>query len=542
MRTETWRGESKLPEQELGFDASLNKVLRIAIRRRWWLLLPATVIALAGCAASLVLPNRYKSEATILVERQQVPERYVTANTTIDVQEALASTADAILSRTQLLKIIDEFGLYPKERKLLAPEQLVGLMRLNIKTEALEKGSEPRDLNAFTISFTGADPRKAQQVCTKLTTLFIEESDKSREQQSAGTTNFLSNELDAAAADLKQQETRVSQFKMQYLGELPEQQQGNLAILGGLHSELQNTMATLARAREQQVYLQSLLSQYENMSPAATLGPAAVAADPQQAIKAELVQLRSKKADLLSRYTAEYPDVVKIDEQIKATEAQLVASTPPSDAKKTAGPSANPPAAAVTGNATTAQVKSQLEANHLEIENALADQKQVEVRIADYQRRLNLTPVREAALADLLRDYNQSKQHYDDMLSKKTQSSLATSLEMHQQGQRFNIIDPPSLPMKPASPDHVKISLAGLMAGIAVGAALAFWAETKDHSLRDEQELRGMFAFPLMVGLPRLQTDGEQRKRSRRVVFEWLLATAMCLLVCATEFYIYRRR
>jgi uncharacterized protein involved in exopolysaccharide biosynthesis len=265
-------------------------------------------------------------------------------------------------------------------------------------------------------------------------------------------------------------------------------------------------------------------------------------ASPTETIKAELTRLRNEKADLLARYTAKYPDVAKIDEEIKETEALLAASTlaaePTKDgtvqeSSKTARPAER--------DATTAQLKSQLEANRLEIQNATEDAEQTKARIAEYQRRLNLTPVREQQLADLLRDYDQSKQHYEDLLSKKTQSELATSLERRQQGQRFRIIDRPSLPMKPSGADHVKISLAGLAAGIAVGVALAFLVEIRDHSLRDEQELRQIFAFPLMIGVPMLLGKVEERRRSRVKAVEWFATVALCLLVCATEFYVYRR-
>lgn len=328
---------------------------------------------------------------------------------------------------------------------------------------------------------------------------------------------------------------------MQALGELPEQQQGNLAILAGLHAQLQNTMATLSRAREQQVYLQSLLSQYESLSPAAVTAPETGTASPQDALRAELTRLRNERADLVARYTPEYPDVVKIDGQIKDLEALLAASMK-APKPGTARPDKGTPQAPPTGgSATTAQLKSQLEANRLEIQNALSDEKQIEARIDDYQRRLNLTPVREEQLAELLRGYDQSKQHYDDLLSKKTQSELATSLERRQEGQRFNIIDPPSLPMKPASPNHLKISLAGLVAGIAVGVALAFLVESRDHSLRNEQDLRWTFSFPLMLGVPLLLSKVEERQRSRMAVLEWLAATALCLVVCAAEFYVCRQ-
>jgi polysaccharide chain length determinant protein (PEP-CTERM system associated) len=530
-----------LPEQDENLDVTLNRFLRVVIRRRWWVLIPATFIALGTSLTALLLPDRYQSEATILVERQQVPERYVTANTTIDLKEDLLVMTDAILSRTQLLQIMDEFGLYPKERKRLVPEQLVALMQGDIKIEPLQKSPESKDLNAFKISFTGVTPHSAQEITNRLTTLFIQENNKSREEQSTGTTNFLADQLRVAEAELKQRESRVRDFKMSYLGELPEQQQGNLAILAGLQAQLQNTMATLAHAREQQVYLQSLISQYQDLGPASVAAPGTPAASPTETIRAELTRLRDEKADLLSRYTPKYPDVVKIDEQIKETEALLAAAEAPGPTKGGSAQESSKAARPAERDSTIAQLKSQLQANRIEIQNGMAEQKQIESRIAEYQRRLNLTPVREQQLADLLRGYDLSKKDYDDLLNKKTQSELATSLERRQQGQRFRIIDPPSLPSKPCSPERVKISLAGLATGIVVGLGLAFLAEIRDHSLRDEQELRRVFAFPLMVGVPMLLSKVEGRRRSRVKALEWVAGVILCLLICATEFYVYRR-
>jgi polysaccharide chain length determinant protein (PEP-CTERM system associated) len=498
---------------------------------------------MGACIAAVLLPNRYESQATILFEQQRVPERYVTPNTTTtDVREALLVMSEAILSRTRLLQIIDEFNLYPKMRKHLVPEELVDLMRRNIAITPIGRGSENSDLNAFKVSFTGTDPHMAQEVTSRLTTLFIEENLRSREELSAGTTNFLEDQLEAASVGLKLQAGRVRDFKMRYLGELPEQQQGNLEILTGLHMHLQNTMTALSRAREQQVYLESLLSQYGTMAPVPAVGATQAALSPTETIKAELTRLKNQRADLLARYTERYPDVVKLDEQIKESEAVLAAATKAAEAANagTVREKSESPESAAR-DATIAQVKSQLEANRLEVQNTMADEKQIESQIADYQRRLNMTPVREQELADILRDYNLSKQNYDDLLNKKTQSELATSLERHQQGQQFRIIDPPSLPMKPSNPDHVQISLGGLVAGIAVGVALAFLAEVRDHTLRDEKELSRFFAFPLMVGVPMLMSKVEERRRSRGELVEWFVGATLCLLVCATEFYVYRR-
>jgi len=531
-----------LPEPEQTPDEALNKYLRIVSKRRWWILPPAAVIAVSAAAFSFLLPNRYESEATILVESQQVPERYVTANTTTNLSEALVVMTDAILSRTQLLKIIDKFGLYSKERKSMVPEQLVELMRSKIKIEPVEKTTETRDINTFNISFTWDDPHAAQQVTKELTTLFINENNESREEQSTGTTNFLADQLKVAEGELKEQESRVRDFKMNNLGELPEQQPGNLAILSGLQGQLQSTMDSLARAREHQGYLQSLISQYQDIAAAGVPVSGTTAASPAEAIRQELARLQNQKADLLSRYTEKYPDVVKIDQQIKETEGLLAAATEAQEHAKPESAKENPkPTRPAIRDAAIAQYKSQLEANSIEIQNLTAEQKQIQSKIEEYQRRLNQTPVREQQLADLLRGYDLSKQHYNDLLSKKADSELATSLIKRQQGERFRIIDPPSLPSKPSSPPRLKISLAGLATGIGVGLAFAFFIELKNHSFRDEQELRRAFAFPLLLGVPKLPTKGEKRRRLRVAVLEWLGGAIMCLLIGATEFYVYWR-
>ena len=150
--------------------------------------------------------------------------------------------------------------------KRKAPEQIMALMTRDIDIEPIISPTPQKDLNAFQISFTAQNPHIAQQITSTLTSLFIQENLKSREEQAANTTGFLHQRTEETKKRLEVQEQRLRDFKMQNLGDLPEQQSGNLGVLSGLQSQLQTTAANLSRAQEQRVYLQSLLSGYESLA------------------------------------------------------------------------------------------------------------------------------------------------------------------------------------------------------------------------------------------------------------------------------------
>ena len=118
-------------------------------------------------------------------------------------------------------------------------------------------------------------------------------------------------------------------------------------------------------------------------------------------------------------------------------------------------------------------MQGQLHANKTEIANRERAVVDLQTKVAGYQARLNQEPVREQQLADLTRGYDQSKANYDDLLKKKNESAMATSMELLQQGERFRVIDPPSLPTKPDFPNRLKFCGIGLGLGLALGSVVA---------------------------------------------------------------------
>src|SRR5207245_2910414 len=122
----------------------------------------------------------------------------------------------------------------------LAPEELIERMRNDVRITPTESNQERRDVNSFKISFTADNPHLAQKVTARLASLLIEANVKTRENQATSTNNVLQEQLVAARNKLTEQEQRLRDFKTQYLGELPEQQQGHLHILSGDQIQLQN--------------------------------------------------------------------------------------------------------------------------------------------------------------------------------------------------------------------------------------------------------------------------------------------------------------
>lgn len=522
---------------------TIDRFVGIAVRRRWWFGVAACLVSITVGLGSFLLPNRYKSEATILVQQQQIPERYVVPNSTTDLDQALQAMTHDVLSRPRLLAIISEFHLYPDQSKRLSPEQLVELMRTDITIQSLENpDQQQKGPDAFTISYVGSDPEVVEEVTTRLTSLFINEDLESQQQLDTTTTAFLQSQLDAAQADLAVKEQRLRDFKMSNLGELPEQQQGNLQILSGVQMQLQNTNAALARANEQQAYLQSLLAQYQNLTAATgSTSPTPTGLSPLETARAELNTLQTERTTLLGTFSSEYPDVKKIDREIVETKA-LIARLQ-SAAKSTAVSSSQSSAASApaTTDTTMVQLNSQLKENQLEIANDTAQARQLQTQIHEYQHRLNLTPVREQQLTDLLRDYDLAKKNYDDLYAKKTQSALATDLQKDQQGQQFRLIEPPNLPSKPFTPNRLKIALGGLGFGVALGLGFVFLMESRDASLHSEKQLRTQFDVPIILAVPLMTTDREKTRKRIMAALQWSAATAMLLAVLAVEYYIYRR-
>lgn len=487
-------------------ELSLSDVKRV-LRRYWWILLITTIsLGAIGLVASLVLPKKYTSQTMVLVEQPTVGADYVKPVVTEDLNHRLASMQEQILSRTRLQPIIEKFGLYPTDRDRVHIDDLVERLRgaVTIKPMAPTPGTESRQLPGFYVNVMFDNPRTAQQICTEITSMILAQNAGDRQKQVKVTTDFLSQQLEEAKQNLDAQDAKLAQFKRQYLGELPEQEQTNLSILMGTNAQLEANTQALSRAQQDKALTESLLSQQETNWKASQTGQ-----NPETG-EQQLNVLQDQLTNLRARYTPEHPDIIKLKNQIEELKKQLAAP-------KSTEPANDTSQASVREPPQIQQLRVKLRQDEINITELMHRQSQIQEQIRQLQGRVQASPVVEQQFKELTRNYQTALEFYNDLLKKRQSAGVAGDLESQQQSEQFRVYDPPSLPDQPSFPKKIVFVGGGLGGGLALGLAILFLVATTDKTLHNERDVELALKLPVLTLVPAFDVAACQAKHSARV-------------------------
>jgi protein tyrosine kinase modulator len=467
------------------------------LRRYWWLPLIAILVCGAGGGvATIVLPKKYTSSTMVLVEQPTVPAEYVKPVVTDDLNGRMASMKEQVLSRSRLQPIIENFNLYANQRAKKHMEDLVEQLRQAVEVELIEPmtGSVNRQPPGFRVSVTFENPQLAQQICTDITSMFMEQNAKQRSQQATDTTNFLSEQLSEAKAKLDQQDAKLAQFKRQHLGSLPEEEQANLNLLTGMNSQLEAATQALSRAQSDKAFNDTMLSQQEaiwksklseNQSP--------------ETQEQQLTTLQTQLADLLSRYTAEHPDVIKLKSQIEDLKKRM--QQEPAPKTTPVSPQATP-----HDPPQIQQLRAKIKQDELTIAELTKRQNQIQEQIRVVQGRVQASPMVEQEFKEMTRNYQTALELYNELLKKRENSAMSASLEHQQESETFRVLDPPSLPSSPSSPKRVPIIGGSLAAGLVASLAILYLLMMMDKGIYTERDVEVWLKLPVLTMVPSIET------------------------------------
>jgi polysaccharide chain length determinant protein (PEP-CTERM system associated) len=483
--------------------------LATAWRRKWWILIPFVLVSAAGIAVTLNLPKTYRSSTLILLVPQRVPTEYVRSTVTSTIEEQIQSLNTQIMSRTNLLSVVQEFGLYREELRKMSQEEIVEVMRKNIQIEL--KGGPREKKEAFELFFAGEDPKTVMMVTNRLASLFIEQNLKMRESQAEGTASFLADQLKRTEADLEKKEKEITAFKSRYMGELPEQMQANLGVLQQLQLQHQRISDSIRSAEDRKVLYTNQVTELKRFSSASrpedsSLPPEVAPSGGRAAAERETAEERL--ATLLAKYTEKHPDVVALKKRVEEMKREAEERPPQgTGAGREAGRTRRPVAPTSQTDAMIANVQAQLASVDSEIRHLRIEEEKVKARIREYEQRIENAPKIEQEMTNLTRDYENMKKLYESLLSKKLDSEQAKAMEQRQQGQQFRILDPAQLPTKPWKPDMMKLLALSVALGLGAGCGLALLVEYKDRSFKDPEDLGAFTGLSVIAVVPRIEPD-----------------------------------
>jgi polysaccharide chain length determinant protein (PEP-CTERM system associated) len=508
--------------------------LRAIWQRRKWLAIVAFALPFAAAASLIVaLPSVYRSTVVVLVERQQVPEEFVRATVTSELETRLQTITQEILSRSRLESLITRFNLYSDLRKQVSGEEVVERMRGDVRLE-LRSTDQRRGATtvAFSLSYQGGDPRTVAQVANTVASSYIEENLKSRERQAAGTSEFLKTELEEAKRRLDDQERKVSAFRTRHLGELPQQMQSNLTSLETLSAQLRLNSDNQLRATERR---EALTSQLAETATLAQVAPSAAGRPiPPEPLAARIARLKEELAAANARFTEVHPSIIRLRDALAAAEREQSQANAESPADGTRAKSQLP---AVPPTPYVLRLRESLQGVEAELKVLKAEAQQLRAAIATYRARVESTPRREQEFLDLSRDYDTTKAHYQSLVKRHEDAQLAESMEQRQKGEQFRVVEPAIASGIPAAPNRLQrfaLSFA-LAAGLAVG--LVMLAEMLDTSFHSANDLRALGVAPILARIPRIVTEADARRQRRRFRLAAAI-TVVALVVVASASYL----
>ncbi|MEA1923536.1 MAG: GNVR domain-containing protein [Pseudomonadota bacterium] len=572
---------------------SIDQVKGIIRRQRGIFIILFLLTWIAALSTAMLLPAIYRAESTILIEEQQIPQEFVQTTITSYVEERLQVITQQIMSRPRLQEIIDRFKLYPEMQKRHTKEEIISRLRTNISLQTISADVVDRRTGrpstatiAFNLSYQGKNPGTVVKVTNRLTSLYLEENLRQREERVTNIATFLNQERQELAQFITKLEEQISLFKQQHGRELPEFNAVNLQAVNRLTRDLEQNRMQLRSLKERKLYLEGQIATIDPTQSSNLLrnDEGRLLLPPQEKLKALNLQLLTLKA----RYSDKHPDIKKTEREIAEIKAQnpdlAISADELTDKQEQLEKlqlqskelqarlgdkhpdriqvekelvilrreidnftqTAQNQTAAGTLETTTINnpayinLQVQIRSAAMEIAATEAAYQQTKKNLTDFQTRLENAPLVERDYKRMIRNLDQAQLRHTDITHKLTEAQVAQQMEESQQGERFKIIDPAQTPEKPFKPNRMAIALIGFVLALGLSTGVCALRENLDTSIKSVAELTRLTGVPVLSVTPIMENLKERRRRYWRygLVTMLLLGLIIAALAAIHLFYL----
>ncbi|MBX5483734.1 MAG: chain-length determining protein [Myxococcaceae bacterium] len=445
---------------------TVDQVLRALWRRKLLVLAIAGGVFAVGLAIVAALPSVYKATASVRFEPNQPIADLVQPTVTEPVERRIVTIRQELLARPVLERVIREQNLYPE---VMEKEGIdAALERFRSDLEVKLEGDA-----AFDITYSAKEPELAARVVNRIPEVFAEEAVKNRQRAARRAEQLFNDEVEELKKSVASWEKKIAQFKVDHMGELPEQLEVNMRGLDRVSAEIEHRYEELRAAEMRRGDL--LRASYAGDSEAGRL---------------QQQELETQRALVAARaqWTEDHPEVKKLQTELNAIRGKL------RDAE----------------NRMVEERRERARMNRV-IDGLQAEIAQLHQKAEAYQARLDVTPKWAQELAMMQRDYEIARAKYDSVISRKVEAELARELELKSAPDIFRVLSRATVPVTPASPDRMGGTMIALLIALALGILVAILAEARDDSIRDVSEVKERLPLPVLAVVPEMAGKTERR-------------------------------
>ncbi len=439
----------------------LNHIPTILWQRRWMIIPPFIVLAIAGIATAFLLPATYRSTATLLVESQELPNDMVTPTSGAVVDQRIAKIRQQVLSRGDLISLIEQNDLYQEERRRRPLSEIVEDMREATSVESVSSaGAAPAggsNTVAFQMAFNYRDPVKAQAVMQSFVGRFLEIDTSNLEEQTSNTVSFLQDQATKLQGQISQLEGQIRSIKSQ----------NGLAISAAGAPIMADSSGYEGQAAALEAQNRQLM-----LTTRRVKDPKVAAAEQNLAV-------------VRSTFSETHPDVVRAKQQL----AELKAL------EKSEGPSTD-----------IAMIQTQIQANNAQIAALNRARTENAARATAQMASSARGPAVMEQVMQLDSRANQLRSQYQDVSASLLRAQNTARMARERRGDRLTVVEPPAVPDTPVWPNRPVIMLAGVGGGLALGLLLALILEFVLRPIRGVDQVESIGIDTLAV-VPTFKID-----------------------------------
>ncbi len=477
----------------------VNKYLDLFFRRKIFIFAILLLSLPIGLGIYLTTPKEYQSSSLLSYQRQGISPNKLSPDVESKIRDIVNTLTQIVTSRTNLEKIIKDLDLYHEQRNILPIEDVIDIFRKKILVAPSGVGE------VFTVSYSGRDPDKVVRVTNALAAQFIEENLKYRQERATDTSSYTSQELQMAKKVMDAQDEAMRDYKLQNYNEMPEHREANISRLTALQGQYQGKQESIQDLERTLVLIQDQMNN-RRMLIQQSVEPVVNGTEANS--KQTLANLRSDLDRLLLKYTDKHPEIVRLRKLIDKMEIETASENPGNNEFSNGS---RPNVQDVGYDRILMQLETQQKGVRLNIAKVENEKDQLQKRIEQVEKWVAAAPIRETEWTSLTREYGQLKKHYDYLVGQNLQAESMLNLEERQKGSQFKIEDPAINSGKPVKPDFLKIMGISALSGLGLGLALTLLLDFFDASFRDPETLEPLLGVSLLITIPYIETDIEQK-------------------------------